>query len=40
MEILFPEIVVPVKKAGDVYVAELFHGQTAAFKDMALSLLP
>ena len=24
---LFPEIVVPVKKAGDVYVAELFHGQ-------------
>lgn len=37
---LFPEIVVPVKKARDVYVAELFHGQTAAFKDMALSLLP
>ena len=37
---LFPEIVVPVKKAGDVYVAELFHGQTAAFKDMALSILP
>lgn len=37
---LFPEIVVPVKKAGNVYVAELFHGQTAAFKDMALSLLP
>lgn len=37
---LFPENVVPVKKAGDVYVAELFHGQTAAFKDMALSLLP
>ncbi|MFR2445984.1 MAG: threonine synthase, partial [Thomasclavelia spiroformis] len=37
---LFPKNVVPVKKAGDVYVAELFHGQTAAFKDMALSLLP
>lgn len=37
---LFPKEVVPVKKAGDVYVAELFHGQTAAFKDMALSLLP
>lgn len=37
---LFPEIVVPVKKAGNVYIAELFHGQTAAFKDMALSLLP
>ena len=37
---LFPKEVVPVKKAGDVFVAELFHGQTAAFKDMALSLLP
>lgn len=37
---LFGKEVVPVKKAGDVYVAELFHGQTAAFKDMALSLLP
>lgn len=37
---LFPKEVVPVKKAGDVFVAELFHGRTAAFKDMALSLLP
>lgn len=37
---LFPTEVVPVKKAGDVYVAELFQGPTAAFKDMALSLLP
>ncbi len=37
---LFCEGVVPVKKAGHVYVAELFQGQTAAFKDMALSLLP
>ena len=37
---LFPQSVVPVKKAGDVYVAELFQGPTAAFKDMALSLLP
>lgn len=37
---LFPEDVVPVKKAGDVYVTELFQGPTAAFKDMALSLLP
>lgn len=37
---LFPDIVVPVEKAGDTYIAELFHGQTAAFKDMALSLLP
>lgn len=37
---LFPKNVVPVEKAGDVYVAELFQGPTAAFKDMALSLLP
>ncbi len=37
---LFPDKVVPVEKAGDVYVAELFQGPTAAFKDMALSLLP
>lgn len=37
---LFPKEVVPVKKAGDLYVAELFQGPTAAFKDMALTLLP
>lgn len=37
---LFPKEVVPVKKAGDTYIAELFNGPTAAFKDMALSLLP
>lgn len=37
---LFPDVVVPVEKAGNVYVAELFQGPTAAFKDMALSLLP
>ncbi len=37
---LFPKDVVPVKKAGEVYIAELFQGPTAAFKDMALSLLP
>lgn len=37
---LFPNGVVPVEKAGDVYIAELFQGPTAAFKDMALSLLP
>ena len=37
---LFPENVVPVEKAGDVYITELFQGPTAAFKDMALSLLP
>lgn len=37
---LFPKDVVPVVKAGDIYISELFHGPTAAFKDMALSLLP
>ena len=37
---LFPKDVVPVKKAGNVYIAELFQGPTSAFKDMALSLLP
>ena len=37
---LFPQEVVPVKQAGDVFIAELFQGPTAAFKDMALSLLP
>lgn len=36
----FPQEVVPVVPAGDVWVAELFHGPTAAFKDMALQLLP
>jgi len=34
-----PEIV-PVKEAGDVNFLELYHGKTAAFKDMALSILP
>ncbi|MBR5741912.1 MAG: threonine synthase, partial [Firmicutes bacterium] len=34
-----PEIA-PVKKAGDAYFLELYHGKTAAFKDMALSILP
>lgn len=37
---LFPESVVPCEKAGDVYIAELFQGPTAAFKDMALQMLP
>ncbi|MDD5986450.1 MAG: threonine synthase [Eubacteriales bacterium] len=32
--------IVPVKKAGDAYFLELYHGRTAAFKDMALSILP
>lgn len=36
----FPPEVVPVRKAGECYIAELFHGRTAAFKDLALSLLP
>ncbi len=32
--------VVPIVKAGDAYFLELYHGRTAAFKDMALSILP
>jgi len=34
------EEVAPVVKAGDTYIVELFHGETCAFKDVALSLLP
>jgi len=34
-----PEIA-PLRKVGDSYFLELFHGQTIAFKDMALSILP
>lgn len=34
-----PEIA-PLKKAGDTFYLELFHGSTIAFKDMALSILP
>ena len=34
------EEIVPIKKAGDAYYLELWHGATAAFKDMALSMLP
>ncbi|MBR4236757.1 MAG: threonine synthase [Clostridia bacterium] len=33
-------LVAPVKQAGDVFITELFHGETCAFKDVALSLLP
>ena len=34
------EDVVPVKEAGGAYIMELYHGRTAAFKDVALSILP
>lgn len=32
--------IAPIKKVGEVYYLELFHGKTIAFKDMALSILP
>ena len=32
--------VAPLRKAGNAYYLELFHGRTIAFKDMALSILP
>lgn len=32
--------VAPLVKVGDLHFLELYHGKTAAFKDMALSLLP
>lgn len=32
--------IAPVKKGGDAWFIELYHGKTAAFKDMALSILP
>lgn len=32
--------IVPMKKAGENWYLELFHGSTIAFKDMALSILP
>lgn len=34
------EEIVPVVEAGGVSFLELYHGKTAAFKDMALSILP
>lgn len=32
--------IAPLKKVGESYYLELFHGATIAFKDMALSILP
>lgn len=32
--------IAPIVKAGDGWFLELYHGKTAAFKDMALSILP
>ncbi|XVG94909.1 threonine synthase [Eubacteriales bacterium KG127] len=32
--------IVPLVQAGTGHILELFHGKTAAFKDMALSILP
>lgn len=32
--------IAPLVKGGDAYFLELYHGRTAAFKDMALSILP
>lgn len=32
--------IVPVVKGGEANILELYHGKTAAFKDMALSILP
>lgn len=32
--------IVPITKSGEGYFLELYHGKTAAFKDMALSILP
>ena len=34
------EDMIPLVKVDQVHIVELFHGPTAAFKDMALSLLP
>ena len=32
--------IAPIVRAGGAYFLELYHGRTAAFKDMALSILP
>lgn len=37
---LFPEEVLPIAKLDNNYIMELYHGETLAFKDFALSILP
>lgn len=37
---LFTKNVAPLEKAGNIHVLELYQGPTAAFKDMALTILP
>ena len=34
------QAICPLRKVGGAYILELFHGPTAAFKDVALSVLP
>ncbi len=34
------EEIIPIVKVNNSYIAELFHGPTSAFKDVALSILP
>lgn len=34
------EVIAPLVQADGAYFLELFHGNTIAFKDMALSILP
>lgn len=39
-DIKFPDNPIPLRKIGDYYYLELYHGPTFAFKDIALSILP